>query len=220
MRLRAIAYAVGGVAAVMLLGGGALFGPELYNGYRLEKALDQQFEAAQADGGPWPQFARSCYGCHGPQGRSANAQYPALAGLPAHYLESQLRAFAGGQRHSPFMGPLARNLRDEHIKTLATYYARQTPHQNESVPSDAALGAKGLATARARGCVACHGEGLKGKDLAPRLAGQGEAYLAQQLTAFKTGQRRDATGAMSSVAANLPDDEVLAMARYLASLSP
>ena len=64
----------------------------------------------------------------------------------------------------------------------------------------------GKAAVQARSCQACHGEGLKGQYLALRLAGQAEAYLANQLTTFKTGERRDSTGAMASVAAALSNE--------------
>lgn len=46
------------------------------------------------------------------------------------------------------------------------------------------------------------------------------AYLARQLAAFKAGLRRDATDGMNSVAATLRDDEMPAITRHLASLSP
>jgi len=58
------------------------------------------------------------------------------------------------------------------------------------------------------------------KYLAPRLAGQAQAYLANQLTAFETGERRDSTGAMASVAAALSNGDIPAMAHYLSRLSP
>jgi cytochrome c553 len=74
-------------------------------------------------------------------------------------------------------------------------------------------------------CVACHGEVAQGKTElgAPALAGQGEAYLARQLSNFKAGIRgadpRDAGGAqMKAMALTLADEDIPGMANYLAGL--
>lgn len=208
------------VAAAAAVGAAAFIVPDLVDYHRFGTSLDKQAQASQAAGGPWPQFPETCFACHGPRGDSRNAAYPALAGQPAPYIEAQLRAFASGQRHSPTMGPLARNLTDAQVKQLAGYYARQAPADSTDSLANAPLEARGKAVVQARSCQACHGEGLRGKDLAPRLAGQGEHYLAQQLAAFKTGARHDATGGMDAIAATLANDDIPAVARYLARMSP
>ncbi len=216
MKIKRAVFATAAVA----VGAAAFLVPDLVNYHRFGTALDNQAEASQANGGPWPQFPQTCFACHGPHGQSRNAEYPALAGQPAAYIEAQLRAFASGQRDSATMGPLARNLTAEQIGLLAAYYARQAPTGNADVAASAALEARGKAVVQARSCQACHGEGLTGKDLAPRLAGQGERYLAQQLAAFKSGKRHDASGGMDSIAATLSNEDIPAVARYLARMSP
>ena len=206
--------------AAVVAGAAAFLVPDLVDYHRFGTALDNKAQASQTNGGPWPQFPETCFACHGPHGKSRNAEYPALAGQPAAYLELQLRAFASGQRDNPTMGPLARNLTDEQIRSLAAYYAGQAPAGNPDVVAGAALEGRGKAMVQARSCQACHGEALTGKDLAPRLAGQGEHYLAHQLAAFKSGKRHDATGAMDSIAATLSNEDIPAVARYLARMSP
>ncbi|KVQ97699.1 c-type cytochrome [Burkholderia ubonensis] len=208
------------VAIVALAGAGALHGRDILDGMRFEKAMSRIGEADQANGGPWPQPQETCFFCHGARGQSLNAWYPALSGQPEAYLAAQLRAFASEQRHNPYMGPLARDLDDGQVKTLAAYFARQTPTRNEDVPADAALAKRGMALIQARSCQACHGATLMGRDQAPRLAGQGEIYLATQLAAFKTGERRDPAGAMNGIVATLSGDDIRAVAHYLASASP
>lgn len=208
------------VAAAGVIGAGALFGRDYLDGMRFEKAMNHIGETNKADAGPWPQALETCFVCHGPGGRSRNAWYPALAGQPEAYIAAQLRAFAGEQRHNANMGPLARALNEEQIQRMAVYFARQAPARNEDVPAEAALEERGMAVIQARSCQACHGAGLVGKDQAPRLAGQGEAYLANQLSAFKTGERHDPTGAMNGVAATLSSDDIRAVAHYLARASP
>lgn len=59
-----------------------------------------------------------------------------------------------------------------------------------------------------------------GQGPVPRLAGLGEAYLAKQLAAFKTGERHDPSGAMNGMAAILSGEDIHAVAGYLASLAP
>ena len=66
-------------------------------------------------------------------------------------------------------------------------------------------------------CVGCHGE--KGKslnDLWPNLAGQKKAYLAKQLSAFKSGARQDPL--MNPLSTGLSDSDIQALAEYFSSL--
>lgn len=216
-RARQALTAIGSVAVAAAA---ALFGVELLDYHRFAGALDHHVEASQADGGAWPPLHETCFACHGPRGRSANGHYPALAGQPAAYIEAQLQAFASGQRHSPTMGPLARSLSEADVKRIAAYYAAQTPDGGGDAPRSVPIAQQEGLMAQASSCRACHGETLGGKGLAPRLAGQGQAYLADQLAAFKTGARHDASGAMNGVAAGLTDEDIPALARHLATLSP
>lgn len=209
------ALVIAGVAAA-----GTLYGPDLVDGMRYQKAMAAIGEADRANGGAWPQSQETCFFCHGVHGQSQNAWYPSLSGQPATYLAAQLRAFAADQRRNAAMGPLSRELDDAKIDALATYFARQAPARNEPVPADAALDTRGMALVAARSCRACHGAALTGKDPAPRLAGQGQLYLEAQLAAFRSGERHDPTGAMNALAATLSGDNTRAVAHYLAGLSP
>lgn len=74
-------------------------------------------------------------------------------------------------------------------------------------------------------CIACHGEAAQGNPAlgAPALAGQDAAYLARQLTHFKSGVRggdaRDTGGTqMKAMAAPLSDEDIAILAAYLAGL--
>jgi cytochrome c553 len=103
---------------------------------------------------------------------------------------------------------------------LATYFAHQTPHRNEDVLADAALEQRGKAVIAAQNCATCHGDRLTGSTIAPRLAGQGEIYLGDQLAAFKHGTRQDPTEAMNTMANALSEDDIKIVARYAAGLPP
>jgi cytochrome c553 len=217
---RTLVMAAVGIVGACVMAAGAVVAPDVVSYYRFEGELDRRIEASQSGGGPWPPMQETCFFCHGQHGQPAHAGYPALSGQPAAYVEAQLRAFASGQRQSATMGPLARSLSDEQIKFIADYYARQAPGSSGSSATNATLEQRGRALVQDGSCRACHGDGLAGRHLAPRLEGQGETYLADQLIAFKDGRRRDASGAMASVAAALSTDDIPAVAHYLAMMSP
>lgn len=67
--------------------------------------------------------------------------------------------------------------------------------------------------AMAKGCASCHG--LDGKGTIP-LAGKKADYLAEQLRAFKSGQRRQEM--MNMMAKNLSDQDIADLSAYFASL--
>lgn len=199
---------------------GLIYGPDLWAYHRFSDALSSQASASRANGGPWPQMQDSCALCHGANGQSRNARYAALAGQPASYIENQLRAFASGQRVNATMAPLALQLSDKTIRELALYYERQPAQPNETPVRDPALETLGKAETSSGNCASCHGEGLGGSAIGPRLAGQGEVYLSDQLRAFRDGARTDPAGAMKAVAGPMTDRDIAAVARHLAGLAP
>ena len=69
------------------------------------------------------------------------------------------------------------------------------------------------------GCIGCHLPDGVGSQRYPRLAGQRQAYIVQQLTAFKSGTRsNDRARVMRLVAGRLTDEEIRAVAEYVAGL--
>lgn len=70
-------------------------------------------------------------------------------------------------------------------------------------------------------CATCHGVGLSGTDKVPALAGRSPSYIVRQMFDIKAGTRNGATAQlMKPVVANLDHRDMLAIAAYLASLSP
>jgi cytochrome c553 len=62
-------------------------------------------------------------------------------------------------------------------------------------------------------CFLCHGaQGESTSEIFPRLAGQHAEYIAKQLQAFKSGQRKSTT--MADMVAKLTPDEMQALGRY------
>jgi cytochrome c553 len=65
-------------------------------------------------------------------------------------------------------------------------------------------------------CVACHSKaGVAADPSWPNLGGQHEAYLAIQLKAFRSGERKNAL--MSPMAANLSDSDIAELAVWFAA---
>src|SRR5216117_1229169 len=69
--------------------------------------------------------ASVCAACHGPNGNSANPQYPVLAGQNARYLYLQLKDFKEGRRHDAAMAPFVAKLSPQEMLDLAEYFAAQ-----------------------------------------------------------------------------------------------
>ena len=66
-------------------------------------------------------------------------------------------------------------------------------------------------------CQACHGlDGIAKMPNVPHIAGESELYLAKQLKAFRSGERKDPQ--MSLMAKNLSDDDIADVAAYYAKI--
>ncbi|MDQ7746688.1 c-type cytochrome [Hydrogenophaga pseudoflava] len=67
-------------------------------------------------------------------------------------------------------------------------------------------------------CFLCHGaQGESTSEVFPRLAGQHSEYIAKQLNAFKSGQRKST--AMVEMVSKLTPDEMLALGKYYEKFS-
>ena len=70
-------------------------------------------------------------------------------------------------------------------------------------------------------CVICHGPSLTGHDEVPDIAGHSPDYIVRQLYGFQTGARTSSMAQlMQAVVANLSQDDMVAIAAYLASRPP
>jgi cytochrome c553 len=70
-------------------------------------------------------------------------------------------------------------------------------------------------------CAICHGEGLKGLGEVPALANREPVYLARQLMDIKSGNRTGTWAVlMNQVVARLDQDDIIALAAYVASRQP
>ncbi len=171
--------------------------------------------------------ALTCTACHGPEGNSANALWPNIAGQHAAYIVDQLRAFKDGTRQDPLMSSQALLLSDQDMADLAVYF-ESLPAAAQAV-ADPSLIARGEALYRggnketgASACLACHGPSGRGNPASryPALQGQHAAYTAKQLNAYADGARETdgKTRMMRDIATRLNKEDIEALASYVQGL--
>jgi cytochrome c553 len=162
--------------------------------------------------------AEICAGCHGENGISQMENIPSLAGQLDQYVQWQLVYFRAGSRKNEQMQPIVEEITNEDIRNLGAYFAQLAPFKG--TPDDNPdLSAKGKQAAAGRRCASCHGDDFAGTKAVARLAGQREEYLVKALLDYKTGKRvGGGQAAMADVAYPLSEEEITALAHYLAHL--
>lgn len=189
-------------------------------GYTSMSSADYLDESAQA---PY----ETCGYCHELDGNPRMTRYPRLAGQHSDYLIKQLEDFRSGERAGE-MQATAELLSDSDIRIVAEYFSQQAVKLSllDNQPDTAQqlareLYQQGDSKRELLACMHCHGaEGL-GRAAIPRLAGQHEDYLIQQMQAFKSSQRNnDADSQMRVISRLLSEAEITALAAYLARLQP
>jgi len=74
---------------------------------------------------------------------------------------------------------------------------------------------------RTQACGVCHGADLRGSALAPPIAGRQPSYLARQMYDMQRGTRNGETAkVMRASVEKLTEDDLIAIAAYVASLRP
>jgi len=163
--------------------------------------------------------AELCAGCHGENGISQTENIPSLAGQPDQFIQWQLVFFRGGSRKNEQMQPVADQISNDDIRSLGAYFASLTPPKTQAPDDDPDLSSKGAQAAAGRRCASCHTDTFAGTKAVARLAGQREEYLRKALHDYKSGARSGGAGAaMAEVAYPLSEEEITALAHYLAHL--
>jgi cytochrome c553 len=162
-------------------------------------------------------LAETCAACHGPDGNSANPQFPILAGQSWRYTYIQLKDFKEGRRNDPVMSPMAAPLSREEMMALGNFFAAQKQKPID-FKADPARVDKGRKTSEVVLCPMCHLGEFKGQNEIPRVAGQWPDYTKKQLYDFKAKRRTNDGGNMTSVAATLSDEDIENLAHYIANL--
>ncbi|MGR2740225.1 c-type cytochrome [Billgrantia sp. Q4P2] len=116
------------------------------------------------------------------------------------------------------MTPQARGLSDAEIQALAAYYAEQ-PVNAPDIEPETGLMERGRELARQHRSASCHRSDFSGQEQMPRLAHQREDYLAQAMLAYRERNRGGPDTTMLDVMRGIDDDEIAALAHYLAHFS-
>ncbi|WP_426075778.1 c-type cytochrome [Janthinobacterium sp. PSPC3-1] len=168
----------------------------------------------------------ACVSCHGAAGNSTITVNPKLAGQHENYLYKQLVDFTTPQRNQPVMSTYAKMLSDADKKNVAAYLGAQLAKPGAAKNKDTIeLGKKiyrgGIASKQVAACASCHGAAGNGIPVQyPRIAGQHQDYTIAQLTQFRStkADARKNSVDMHTIAARMSDDEIAAVADYIAGL--
>ncbi|WP_043319816.1 cytochrome c [Microbulbifer sp. HZ11] len=182
--------------------------------------------------------AAACVACHGVDGNSPAPTFPKIAGLGEKYLLKQMHDIKDGARKVPEMTGMLDNLNDQDMADVAAYFAAQNIQisgsdqftvmlNNGDTVNALELGRKifraGNADTGVAACMGCHSPTGQGNAPAgyPRLSGQYAEYVEKQLKAFREGTRANDGDArtMRTVARQLSDAEIKAVANYVAGLT-
>jgi cytochrome c553 len=189
--------------------------------------------AAHAQGDPAKAqniVTQVCSACHGSDGNSAVPTNPSLASQHADYLLKELMNFKAQpgktpERVNPVMAGMVAPLSEDDMKNLAAYFAEQkakprAARNPELVKLGQSIYRAGIANKGVPACAGCHspnGSGVPAQF--PRLAGQHPEYILAQLKAFRAGERaNDANAMMRATAGRMSDNEIAAVAEYVAGL--
>ena len=172
-----------------------------------------------------------CGQCHGAQGQG-NRLYsaPAIAGLDAWYVQTQLEKFKSGARgghpgdiQGLRMRPMARTLKTEADIQAVAAYVGKLPAADPAPVLTGGDPARGETLYRP--CTACHGAKAEGnKNLFGPPLHSNDWYQLAQLQKFQSGVRgtgpQDSTGAMMRpMAMTLKDEQaMLDVIAYIATL--
>jgi len=180
----------------------------------------------------------TCAACHGADGNSADSQYPKLAGQHELYIARHLALFQNGGRENAIMMGMAAALTPQDMRDVGAYFATQKvlagiaddtliaegPNQGKKFYQVGERIYRGGKADGTPACIACHGptgRGIPGPTY-PSIGGQHSSYTVAKLAAFKAGtvwgKDDKANVIMKSVAKNLNDEEIQALATYLQGL--
>ena len=121
------------------------------------------------------------------------------------------------------MSMTAKALNEEDILNITTYLSLQTSKAAAAKNKDLVeMGKKiyrsGIAAINVPACAGCHGPNGAGIPAQfPRVAAQHQDYVVAQMTNFRTGARSNAP-MMASISKRMSDEEIKAVADYVAGL--
>ncbi|MEN8177196.1 MAG: c-type cytochrome [Pseudomonadota bacterium] len=159
---------------------------------------------------------RVCGLCHGKDGNSTHTDIPSLAGQNPRYFVEQLIVFQNAGRYPKMMHDIAKKMDDETMVTIAVYYS--TLPRLVTMPVDTSLDEQGKKLYTEL-CIHCHGEGATGaNNNYASIRAQRPDYLTTTIKRLRNGDRKRTSHVMSTVVKGMSDQEITALANYIAGL--
>ncbi len=162
-----------------------------------------------------------CQGCHriDASGRTSGS-YPRLAGQHGTVLIKQMTDIRAGRRNNPKMEPFIGDhvVSPMEIADIAAYVS------NLPIPKEIGQGpGTGIAHGKdlfAKDCATCHGERGEGKGekFYPMVAAQHYRYLLREVKFIRDGDRRNSNPEMVKVIGQYSDEDLEAVADFMAQL--
>jgi cytochrome c553 len=174
--------------------------------------------AALAAADVFQQRQPACLACHGENGVSPTPEVPSLGGIPEFYALLQLVEFRDGNRDSGIMREVVKGMSDDDLRAAATFVAQQPRPPAPAGSGDPEQMKRGAALAAKGRCAQCHGAKLLGGHQMPPLRNQREDYLLKALLDYKAQRRLGERAAMVEVVAPLNEEDLRALAHYMAHL--
>ena len=147
------------------------------------------------------------------------------------YLYEQLKYFKSGERNNALMmtvTPYLQSLNDKDLLDMAAFYSSnistggQAKNDTELLELGTKLYRFGDIKKQIPACTSCHSVYGDGNNLAnyPSVAGQQVGYLVSSLKAYRSKERNagEQSLVMQSIAENLTDNEIDALANYMHGL--
>ena len=169
---------------------------------------------------------RECRECHGPLGRSEQADIPSIGGFSEFAIMDLLDSYLLGFRQARAVAledgsekdmlEVVESMSEDAIEAVALYYAAQTwePHEQ---PFDAEQARRG-ARIHARKCAKCHlKEGSVPEADHALLSGQWRDYLAAEFRDFDSGARRMADKMKQKYDTLSPADKAALLELYVSA---
>ena len=179
------------------------------------------------------QAAMVCSGCHMVDGNSTIAMYPKIAGQHSDYIFKQMLDIKKGERktgNSAVMAPIVQNMSEADMHNIAAYFATQQAKAGEANPkANPELGKtifrSGLPGKSIPACMSCHGPAGAGYPAGgttfsglPRVGGEQEVYISDQLHLYAKGERKSPNSIMEDIASRMSEDDIRAVSTYIQGL--
>ncbi len=177
-------------------------------------------------------IVEQCDACHSTDQEAKVFGIPYLAGQYPQYIIKQIDDYNTNRRRGHEQAPFPKGISDESWDNISqrlsrVLYLPRIPELNTELLTLMRKGERlytsGDETTGAKQCVQCHGEKGMGRSknisLFPVLKHQDKTYLISQLQKYRKDERtNDQVSMMRGIAKTLSDDDILAVATYLAFL--